>query len=350
VLRAIARVFPEAPIFTLFHFPGSVDREIEAHTIYTTWLRHLPKLKTHYRYYLPLFPLALRSLEVRQYPLVVSTSHCVVKSVRKGPQAFHLCYCHTPMRYAWDQEEAYFGSLRGPVRWVQRLILAALRRWDRATAHRVDLFLANSRFVAERIRRHYGRTSELLPPPVNTEFFRPAPESRPRTHLLVVAALSPYKRIDRAMEAALRLGLRLVIVGDGPERRRLEALSGPGIEFAGRVSAESLRDLYRSAIAYVQPGVEDFGIAAVEALACGTPVVALGQGGILDIVEDGKHGLLVPDSEPGAFEVAIDRATKMEWNLAALRQRAEAFSAGRFDREFRNVLRRVFPPAEGWLR
>ncbi len=349
VLRAIARAFPQAPIYTLFHFPGTVDPELESHEIRTSWLQHLPGLRRHYRYFLPLFPLAVRALKVAQFPLVVSSSHCVVKSVRKGSGACHLCYCHTPMRYAWDQEQAYFGSTRPPVRWLQRFLLAGLRRWDRATAHRVDHYLANSSFVAERIRRHYGRPSEVLFPPVRTDFFTPTSTGSPRTHLLAVAALSPYKRLDCAIQAAGKLGLALVIVGQGPQRAHLERLAGPEVTFLGRVSPETLRQLYRSALAFVQPGVEDFGIAAVEALACGTPVVALGQGGVLDVVEDGQHGILVPVTEPGALAGAIDRATKMKWNSAVLRDRAEAFSADRFDRRFREALVRFVPRAEGWL-
>lgn len=349
VLLALARIFPRAPIHTLFHFPGAVDPELESRAISTTWVNRLPGLKRNYRYYLPLFPLAVEMLDLARYGLVVSSSHCVVKSVRKAPRAFHLCYCHTPMRYAWDQEEAYFGHQRGPARWLTRWLLAGLRRWDRATAHRVDFYLANSSFVAERIRRHYGRSSVVLAPPVATDFFTPAPGEFARTHLLVVAALSPYKRVDRAIEAAERLALPLVVVGEGPERARLQQLAGPGVRFAGRISREELRQLYRSAIALLQPGIEDFGIAAVEALACGTPVVALAAGGVLDIVEDGRQGVLVAGLEAGGFEAAIDRARKMEFNLPVLRGRAEAFSPDRFDQGFRQVLVSCLPDAEEWL-
>jgi glycosyltransferase involved in cell wall biosynthesis len=349
VLAAIARLFPRAPIYTLFHFPGSVDPEIERHPIVTSFLQSAPALDPHYRWYLPLFPAAAADLAVAGFPLVISSSHCVAKSVRRGPRSWHVCYCHTPMRYAWDQEEVYFGAGRGPLAGLRRAVLAALRRWDVATAGRADRFLANSRFVAGRIRRYYGRDAEVVPPPVETRFFTLPAETGPREHVLMVAALAPYKKVDLAIQACARAGTPLVVVGDGPERTRLERLAGASVRFAGRVSGEALRELYRRAICFLQPGVEDFGIAAVEALACGAPVVALRAGGVLDIVTDGVEGVLFDEDRPEAIEAAIDKCRLMQFNPLNLRLRAEGFSAERFARRIEQRVLVDWPAAEGHI-
>jgi len=345
VLVEIARLFPRAPIHTLFHFPGSVSPEIEAHPIVTSFLQRAPGLDPGYRWFLPLFPFAIEDLPTTDHRLLVSSSHCVAKGARRGPGAFHLCYCHTPVRYAWDQQEAYFGG-RGALRLAQRLVLAGLRRWDVATAGRVDHYVANSRFVAERIRRYYGRRADVLAPPVDTDWYQPGGEGR-REHVLVVAALAPYKRVDLAIQACERAGLPLVVVGEGPERGRLERMAGGRTRFAGRVDPDRLRELYRGAICFLQTGIEDFGIAAAEALACGTPVVAAGAGGVLDIVVDGEHGRLYDPEAPGAVDAAIDNCLRMEFNFVNLRRRAETFSAGHFAQGLREMLISRWPDAEG---
>jgi glycosyltransferase involved in cell wall biosynthesis len=218
-----------------------------------------------------------------------------------------------------------------------------LRRWDRATAAGVDRFLANSHFVADRIRRYYGREATVLAPPVDTRFFTPAPtEVRPDSavpaYLVAVTALAPYKRLDLAIEAAERLGLELRIVGTGPEEARLRRLAGSRTRFEGWVTAERLRELYRGALAVVQPGVEDFGIAPVEALACGRPVVAARAGGVLDIVTEGEHGLLHEPGNVADVVRVLDKVQRVEFNAVNLRQRAEAFSRERFVRRLRELI------------
>jgi glycosyltransferase involved in cell wall biosynthesis len=330
VLEVIGALYPEAPIYTLFHFPGSVSPAIESHPIHTSFLQNAPGIRSHYRRYLPVFPVAMEELDLTSYDLVISSSHCVAKGVIASPDAFHVCYCHTPMRYAWDQERAYFPSRSGVGARLRSLTLSALRTWDVASASRVNLFVANSGFVARRIRTYYGREAEVLQPPVDVETFTPgpAPESG---YCLMVSALAPYKKVELAIAACDRLGLELRIVGDGPERERLEALAGPRTRFLGKVEPHQLRDLYRGALLFLQPGIEDFGIASVEALACGTPVVAVDKGGILDIVEDGRHGVLYPDwGGPTDLAEAIDKARQMHFNPLDLRSRAESFSGRRF--------------------
>jgi glycosyltransferase involved in cell wall biosynthesis len=344
VLEGIGRLYPEAPIYTLFHFPDSVSAELEAHPIHTSFLQRAPGVRRHYRSYLPLFPAAVEDLDLTGYDLVVSTSHCAAKGVIPAPEALHVCYCHTPMRYAWDQEHAYFPRRRGLAARVRNLVLAYLRSWDVATVPRVDLFLANSRFVARRIRRYYGREAVVLHPPVDVDFFgRGVGDAAKEDFALAVSASAPYKRLDLAIAACERLGVPLKIVGDGPGGGRLRRLAGPGTELLGRVEGEELRRLYQRARLFVQPGVEDFGIAPVEALAAGTPVVAVGRGGVLDIVEDGVHGVLyLPEGDASALAAAIDRALGIRFNEMDLRKRAEMFSSARFERELRSHLCAAF--------
>jgi len=338
VLEAIASLFPEAPIYTLFHFPGSVSQALESHPVRTSFLQRAPGLRQRYRSYLPLFPVAIEELDLTGYDLVISSSHCVAKGVIPSPDAFHLCYCHTPMRYAWDQEHAYFPRRDGAVARLRSLALTALRSWDVASAARVNQFVANSSFVARRIRSYYGRDAEVLHPPVDVEYFTPG-QARDEGYCLMVSALAPYKRVDLAIAACDRAGIELRIVGEGPERERLEELAGPRTRFLGSVEPRRLRDLYRGARLFLQPGVEDFGIACVEALACGTPVVAVAKGGVLDIVEEGRHGLLYPDwGGPSDVAEAVDKALGMEFNTLDLRRRAESFAADGFTSRLRALL------------
>lgn len=340
VLEAIASLFPESPIYTLFHFPGSVSPALESHPIYTSGLQAAPGLEKYYRNYLPFFPAAIEEHDLSSYDLIISSSHAVAKSVIPGADTYHLCYCHTPMRYAWDQELAYFPKRTGPAARLRALILAHLRRWDAATAERVHRFVANSSFVAERIRHYYDRPAAVLHPPVDTEFYTPGDGSE-GDYCLMVSALAPYKRVDLAMAACKRLNVELRVVGTGPERARLEAAGGDGIRLLGRVDAEALRELYRGASCVVQPGVEDFGISSVEALACGTPVVAFGRGGILDIVIDGEHGTLYTDEDRAeALAGAIDKTRELRFNKLNLRGRAESFSKQRFVEGLRELLRK----------
>ncbi|HEV8241959.1 MAG TPA: glycosyltransferase [Thermoanaerobaculia bacterium] len=352
VLEAIAELYPQAPIYTLFHFAGTVSPALESHTIHTSFLQRAPALRRHYRRYLPLFPTGIESFDLDGYDLVLSSSHCVAKGVIPGPHAYHVCYCHTPMRYAWDQRHAYFPPGRGPISLARALVLAWLRTWDAGTAVRVDRFVANSRFVAARIRRYYGRDADVLAPPVDVDFFTPGTDAADddpsrRSYALAVAAAVPYKRLDLAVAACAKQGIPLRIVGGGPEERRLATGAGD-VKVLGRVGDEELRELYRGARFLVQPGVEDFGISAVEALACGTPVVALGSGGVRDIVVHGEHGVLYhPAGDAGALAAAIDKFERIRFNLLNLRRRAEGFAPARFVAGLQKLLAAPAAVAEG---
>jgi len=332
VLESLCRLLPDADLLTLVHLRGSVSALIEQRRIRTSWIQHLPLPARLYRHYLPLFPVAIEQFDLDDVDVVISTSHCAAKAVVPTGRAVHICYSHSPMRYAWDQFEAYFGVERlgrlGHA--AARPVLAALARWDRDTAPRVHRFLANSAHVAGRITRYYNRQATVLHPPVDTHFFTPGTPGT-GAYFLVVSALVPYKRLETAIRAAALLGVPLTIVGTGPDAERLRALAGPDVTFLGHVSPETLRDLYRGARATLLPGEEDFGIAPVEALACGRPVVALARGGALETVEHGVSGLLVEDDDPAAFADAMARVDTLPLSAAELQARAAAFSVARFE-------------------
>ena len=340
VLEAILPLVPEPTIFTLFHVPGSVSPSIERFPIRASYLNRLPFARTRYRHYLPLFPSAIESFDLSGFDLVVSSSHCVAKGAVAAPGVPHLCYCHTPVRYAYEQFDLYFPPGRTRLRALKAAAIARLRAWDVATAGRPSRYLANSSAVAQRIALHYGRTAEICHPPVDVAYFCPADPPGPRgDFLLAVGALVPYKRFEVAIEAARRLGRRLVLVGGGPERDRLSAMAaGASVEFRGTLAPEALRELYRTCAAYVQPGEEDFGISAVEALACGAPVVALGRGGVRDIVQDGVNGVLAEADGAGALADAIERAESAGFDYTRLRASALPFRGERFAAEFRGAL------------
>ena len=335
VLLSLARLFPEAPIFTLLHLPGSVHPELEARTIHATFVQRLPALETQYRRYLPLFPAAASTWDLRGFDLVVSSSHCVAKAAAPRNGAVHLCYCHTPMRYVWDRYDDYFSP--GRARLATRMGMAALRpwlqRWDRRTAAHVHRFAANSAYVAARIARYYDREAEVIPPPIDTDFFTPG-GSGTGDYDLVVSALAPYKRLDVVLEAYRGFGWPLKVVGWGPEEARLKSLAPPNAAFLGRVDDFSLRDLYRGCRTVVMAGVEDFGMAPLEAMACGKPAVVFAEGGGLESVVAGKTGLLFHERTPQALRAVLRSLETLRFNVSALRAHAETFSRGVFEARF----------------
>ena len=339
VLDAICELYPDAPLYTLIRVPGTVSARIEDRPIVTSLVQRLPDPARWYRHYLPLYPAAVELLDLDACDLVISSSHCAVKSVVPPGRALHVCYCHSPMRYAWDQFEAYFGPAQvGRLRSrLLRPVLRRLARWDAATAGRVDCFLANSQYVAGRIRRYYNRGSTIVYPPVDTAFY--TPDGRPVSpSFLIVSALVPYKRLETAVRACRRVGASLRIVGTGPERERLEAVAGPDVEFLGWQSDEQIRDLYRSSAATLLPGVEDFGIVPVEAQACGCPVVALDAGGARETVVDGSTGVLVRDGSVEAFADGLQAAARARFDRSAVRANALRFSREVFLGAFRRAV------------
>jgi glycosyltransferase involved in cell wall biosynthesis len=335
VLEAILEVCPAAAIYTLFHQRGKVSEFIESHRIVTSWFNEIPGIYRCYRNFLPFFPAAIESLDLSGFDLVISSSHAVAKGIRAG-SATHICYCHTPMRYVWDAEADYgFGPLR---HLAVSAIRNHLRRWDCRTAAKVDHFIANSRFVQQRIEKYYGRTSEIIYPPVDTEFFSPSPSTGREDFYLAAGALVPYKRLDLIVEAFNGLKRRLVIAGTGPQLNALRKVAGTNIEFRGWVTDEELRRLYRSARALVMAAREDFGIAAVEARACGCPVIAFGAGGAAETVQDGISGIIFAEQHVEDIVRAVRRFETMTWPVEQVQRRVEMFSCENFKHRIRKFI------------
>jgi len=348
VLEAVCGLFPGASLFTLVHVPGGASPAIERLGPRASVLSSLPGIRRGYRYLLPLFPTVIEQFDLDEYDLVISTSHCAAKSVVRCGRARHVSYCFTPMRYVWDQRHAYFGAGRLGPRSRRAIwpVLAWLARWDAATAHRVDRYLADSQHVARRIQRYYNRQSVVIYPPVDIDFYRPD-ATVPTPTALVVSALVPYKRVDVAIEACRQAGVPLRIIGHGPEEARLRAMAGPGVEFLGNCSSADIRRCYREAGVVLLPGEEDFGIVPVEAQACGRPVAAPGVGGVLETVIDGVTGVLSPSGSPEALAGAIRRALDGHFDSTIIRQHAEAFGYERFSKEFRSAIDETLAAAAG---
>lgn len=349
-LERLCEVFPEAELFTLLHIPGSVSPLIEQRPIHTAFTQHLPFVRRAYRHYLPLFPTAIERLDFAGFDLVVSCSHCVAKSVVVPAHVPHLCYCLTPMRYAWDQFDAYFGpeKVGAAMSAVMRPVMARMARWDQATSGRASRYLAISQYVARRIALYYNRQSDVVYPPVDTDYFTPGADA-PGQRFLIVSALVPYKRLELAIDAAHRAQVPLDIIGDGPERSMLEARAAavPGVRLLGRLDDEAVRAHYRTAAAVLLPGEEDFGIVPVEAQACGRPVVALGRGGATETVVDGETGVLVADDTVPAWADALTHAATRAWDGTRIRRHAERFSHARFRAEFRHAVDEVLAAPRG---
>ena len=363
VLQQLARIYPDADLYTLFHIPGATRPEIEKLRIHASPLSSVPGAARHYRKLLPLFPWAIRRFDLDGYELVISCSHAVAKSAATDPDVPHFCYCMTPMRYVWDQANSYLG--RGALRALAWPLAAGLRAFDRSTSDpaQVTRFAAISHAVADRIHRAYGRRARVIHPPVDIERILPSHEA-PEDFYLLVGGFVPYKREDLAIEAFRRLKRQLVVAGDGPLRARLEASAPDNVKFVGRVSDRQLAELYARCRALVYPQEEDFGIAAVEAQAAGRPVIAFAGGGALDTVvplERDVHplrgepaaataggpsadvesgvpatGIWFAPQVPEALIEAVLRFEKLErqFETAEIRHFAERFGPERFRREF----------------
>lgn len=346
VLSALCELLPQADILTLLHVPGSCDARIERMRTVTSILNDLPGVRYYYRYLLPLMPLAVERLDATGYDLIISSSHCVAKGIISSPSALHVCYCHTPMRYAWAQQKIYWDTM-GFSGLTLRAIDGYLRAWDLRSAKHVDYFIANSHNVARRILQTYGRHAEVIYPPVDTEFFTPGPEPREDFYLMVTA-LVPYKRVDQAIQTFASLGRPLRIIGSGHHLAKLRRRAPKNVSFLGWRNNEVLRDSYRRCRALVFPGEEDFGMVPVEAMACGTAVIAYGAGGALESVIDVSQedyaaptGLLYAPQTAQALESAVRRFERMEERFQPERivAWAQHFSRARFLQNFKRLVR-----------
>lgn len=328
-LEALCGVFPSATLFTLLHRAGSASETIERMDIRTSFIQKIPFAESQYRYFLPLFPSAIEQFDLRSFDLVVSLSHCVAKGVRPASDALHICYCFTPMRYVWDQYDLYFGRDRAGAftRFAAPFVSNYLRTWDVTSSSRVDDFIAISRHVQHRIRRYYRRDATVIYPPVEVSAFNVT--ERDDGYFLIVSALVPYKRIELAIRAFNQTSEQLVIVGSGPEEARLKALAGKNIEFAGWTNSAALRAYYENCRAFVFPGEEEFGITAVEAQACGKPVIAYARGGVVEtVIGTGRRKTGVFFHEPTAESLlgALKQFRREDFRPTDLRRNAERFS------------------------
>lgn len=329
VLAKLAEMFPDADLFTHVYDPSAVPEVIRRLNIRTTFIQKLPFAKILYKNYLSLMPWALRRLDLSGYDLIISSESGPAKGIRKPEGATHICYCHTPMRYLWDMENAYAKNASLLQKAGLKLFGPALRKWDLWSAKQVDHFIANSQFVAERIKRIYNREATVIYPPVDTERFV-AIKRDPQDFYLFFGQLTAYKRADLAVQAFNRLGKRLVVAGTGECFQGLEKMARPNIEFLGRVSDEQRDKLYAQAKALIFPGIEDFGIIPVEAQAAGCPVIAFGQGGALETVTEKETGLFFEEQTVDSLCDAIQRFEKLEFNGSACRLNVARFSAKHF--------------------
>jgi glycosyltransferase involved in cell wall biosynthesis len=348
VLEALCEIYPEADIYTHVYMPEAVSDIIKSHHISTTFIQKLPFATRLYKHYLPLMPMALEALDLRQYDLVISSEAGPAKGVVVRPDAIHICYCHSPMRYIWDQAHEYKEHAGQLTKAAIALLMPSLRLWDYASAARVDQFIANSSFVGSRIWKYYRRSSEVIYPPVDLNSFEIG--NGEGAYYLAFGQLVRYKRFDLAVESFNRLRLPLVIAGVGEEEKRLRSLAGDTVKFLGKQSAVELKELLRRCKALIFPGQEDFGIVPLEAMASGRPVIAYGAGGALETVVDGKTGLLFREQNSASLEEAVLQfeATYSHFVSQDLRSHAETFGKDVFLSKFRKITDEIC--AEGQAR
>jgi glycosyltransferase involved in cell wall biosynthesis len=326
VLDALVEMFPEAPVYTSIYWPEAMPAAYRQWDIRTTWMDRLPGIHRHHQPYLLLYPLAFSGLDLGSYDLVISNKSAFCLGVRTSPETRHICYCLTPTRFVWDYE-AYIDreQVGGVARGFVRPFLGRLQRWERDAADRVNAFLAISHEVQDRVRRLYDRESAIIHPPVETGRFAPTLDGDHDDYFLIVSRLVPYKRIDLAVRAFTELGLPLWIGGSGRDRSSLEAMAGPNIRFLGRVPDEDMGRLMARCRAFVFPGLEDFGITPVQAMAAGRPVIAYAGGGALDYVVDGATGIFFHQQTPESLSAAVRRFDETAFQPAAIRAHAEQF-------------------------
>jgi glycosyltransferase involved in cell wall biosynthesis len=349
VAEELVRMLPGASLQTTVALPDFIPPGLADTRLQTSWMQHLPRMKQYYRLYFLLYPLAVRSLDLSDYDLVISSSSGYAKGVRTHRDAIHVCYCHTPMRWAWRFNSYSTHESEGV---AKRLLMApllcpmigALRQWDKRASRFPDHFVANSKTVAARIQRAYGRTAEVIHPPVDVDRFHPSAEQE--DYYLVLARLVSYKRIDLAIDACSVLGRRLLVIGDGPDRARLMARAGPTVQFLSYVSDAEVEHYVARCRALIFPGEEDFGMAPLEVAAAGRPTIAYRAGGAAETILDGVTGVFFDRQEPSYLARAIERCERLEWSAQTLRRHAEGFGIDVFQSRFREFLARVGAPLQ----
>lgn len=338
VLEAIASLYPEAEIFTLFCDLSTLPAELKTRKIHVHPVAN--RLKFMRKALLPFMPVWIEEFDLGGFDLVISTSSCVAKGVIVDPDAKHLCYMHSPMRYIWDQRAEYLGWTRKIplVNFVVSVISTFLRAWDVTSSARVDLFVANSTFVQKRIKKYYGRRSLVIPPPTDVSRFTSKSSENTRDYFLAAGAFVSYKRFDLAIRACERLGKKLIVAGQGPELARLRQLAGNHTTIINAPSDDQWTKLFAGAKAFIFPGVEDFGITAIEAMASGKPVIALKRGGALDFVIEGQTGLFFAEATTDSLAKALEQSETLTWDHSKIQEFAGKFSRENFISKMRVTL------------
>jgi glycosyltransferase involved in cell wall biosynthesis len=338
VLEALCEIFPDADIYTHVLNPSGTSKTILKHSIKTTYIQKLPFATKLYQKYLPLMPLALEQLDLRNYDLVISSESGPAKGVLTSPSTLHLCYCHSPMRYVWDMYQEYMETAGRVTRLLMPPLIHYLRLWDYASAARVDQFVANSHHVAKRIQKHYRRSAQVIYPPVDTKAFFQV--SHHDDFYLVVGQLVHYKRMGLAVEAFNRMGKPLVIIGEGADLEPLKAKAKSNVTLLGRQPFSVIRDHFARCKALIFPGEEDFGIVPVEAMASGRPVIAFRKGGALETVVDGTTGLFFDEQTPEAIVEAVKRFERIQnqFSVEKIVEHAQKFSCDRFQLEIKQLV------------
>ncbi len=328
VLDSILKLYPNADLFTLFYKKGSLNANIENRKIYTAFTDKLP-FPSKYRLYLPLFPTAIETFDLREYDLVISSSHCVAKGAITSPDSVHISYIHSPMRYVWDLYYDYFPNNSGLKFFITQLISNYLRNWDVSSAARVDMFTCNSEFISRRIQKFYRRESEVIYPPCLPENYKVETETKD-DYYLIVSAFAPYKRIDLAIEAFSENKKKLLIIGGGQDEAKLKKTIPKNIEFLGKLNREETVKYYKKAKAFVFPGLEDFGIAPVESQAYGTPVIAFGKGGALETVVKNQTGIFFKEQTTNSLNQAILDFERLEFKKNDFQKNINRFTEEKF--------------------
>jgi len=339
VLEVFAEIFPNAPIYTLICDKKIADRIFPKKDIRTSFLQKIPFIKKHHRFFPPLMPLAIEKMDLSDFDIVISDSAAFAKGVITKPETLHICYCHTPIRYAWDDSHKYVRefSMSKLAKIFVPLFMNYLRLWDREAAYRVDRFLCNSNFVAERIRKYYKQEPAVIYPPVDGGFLKPSNRS-PQNYYLMVGRLLVYKRFDIAIEAFNRLELPLKIIGNGPEMDKLKKMANWNIEFLGELRGEDLREYYQNCRALIFPQEEDFGIVALEAMACGRPVIAYRGGGALESVLGGKTGVFFDEQTVDSLAEAVRKFDPVRFNPKFIRRHALKFDKRIFKEKIKDFI------------
>ena len=345
VAEELYQVLPHAELFATVALRDKMPRALQDVPVQTSWMQHLPKLSTLYRLYFPLYPMAVSSLDLSPYDLVVSSSSGYVKGVRANLNAIHVCYCHTPMRWAWSFDSySARESFHGGLRMVLSTLVRGLRMWDEGAARQPDHFIANSKAVAARIERAYGRYAEVIVPPIDVDRFKLSCEQD--DYYVVLARLVPYKRIDLAVSAFTQMRKRLIVIGTGSAMERLKSHAGPTIEFVGRASDEDVEKYLAKCRALIFPGEEDFGMAPLEVAAAGRPTIAFQAGGALETIIDGETGVFFDKQTTDAVIEAVRRFELQSWSAERIRRHAEGFSREIFQERFTTFLRRIGMPLD----